>query len=55
LLLKVRTKNIEEMNNFIVDFLRELSAVDKTLTMFAMDTYLDTLELRGLSNSFRGF
>jgi len=48
-LLKVRTKNIEEMNHFIVDFLRELPAVDKTLTMFAMDTYLDTLELRNLS------
>ncbi len=47
-LLKVRTKDIEEMNRFIVDFLRKKPAVDKTLTMFAMDTYLDTLELRGL-------
>jgi DNA-binding Lrp family transcriptional regulator len=47
-LLKVRTKNIEEMNHFIVDFLRELPAVDKTLTMFAMDTYLDSLSLRNL-------
>jgi DNA-binding Lrp family transcriptional regulator len=51
-LLKVRTKNIEEMNHFIVDFLRELPAVDRTLTMFAMDTYLDSLELRNLSNTF---
>ena len=50
-LLKVRTKSIEEMNRFIVDFLRELPAVDKTLTMFAMGTYLDTLELRGLTNN----
>jgi len=50
-LLKVRTKNIEEMNHFIVDFLREQPAVDKTLTMFAMDTYLDSLELRNLSNT----
>jgi DNA-binding Lrp family transcriptional regulator len=50
-LLKVRTKNIEEMNHFIVDFLRELPAVDRTLTMFAMDTYLDSLELRNLSNA----
>lgn len=50
-MLKVRTKNIEEMNHFIVDFLRELPAVDKTLTMFAMDTYLDSLELRNLSNT----
>ncbi|MBN2228327.1 MAG: Lrp/AsnC family transcriptional regulator [Candidatus Thorarchaeota archaeon] len=48
-LLKVRTKNIEEMNHFIVDFLRELPAVDKTLTMFAMDSYLDSLVLRDLS------
>jgi Lrp/AsnC family leucine-responsive transcriptional regulator len=47
-LLKVRAKNIGAMNKFIVDFLRELPAVDKTLTMFAMDTYLDTLELRDL-------
>ncbi len=50
-LLKVRTKNIEEMNYFIVDFLREQPAVDKTLTMFAMDTYLDSLELRNLTNA----
>jgi len=49
-LLKIRAENIGEMNNFIVDFLRELPEVDKTLTMFAMDTYLDTLELRDLSN-----
>ncbi|TFF83745.1 Lrp/AsnC family transcriptional regulator [Candidatus Thorarchaeota archaeon] len=47
-LLKVRAKDIEEMNRFIVDFLRKKPAVDKTLTMFAMDTYLDTLSLRGL-------
>jgi DNA-binding Lrp family transcriptional regulator len=50
-LLKVRTKNIDEMNHFIVDFLRELPAVDRTLTMFAMDTYLDSLELRNLTNA----
>jgi Lrp/AsnC family leucine-responsive transcriptional regulator len=47
-LLKVRARDIEEMNKFIVDFLRKKPAVDKTLTMFAMDTYLDTSELRGL-------
>ncbi len=52
-LLKVRAENISEMNKFIVDFLRELPEVDKTLTMFAMDTYLDTLELRGLTNNHR--
>lgn len=52
-LLKVRAENISEMNNFIVDFLRELPEVDKTLTMFAMDSYLDTLELRDLSNNRR--
>jgi Lrp/AsnC family leucine-responsive transcriptional regulator len=52
-LLKVRAENIGEMNKFIVDFLRELPEVDKTLTMFAMDTYLDTLELRDLANKHR--
>lgn len=52
-LLKVRAENIGEMNKFIVDFLRELPEVDKTLTMFAMDTYLDTLELRDLANNHR--
>jgi len=52
-LLKVRAENIGEMNKFIVDFLRELPEVDKTLTMFAMDTYLDTMELRDLSNNHR--
>lgn len=48
-LLKVRARNIDEMNRFIVDFLRELPQVDKTHTMFAMDTYLDSPELRDLA------
>ena len=47
-LLNVRAKDVQEMNNFIVDSLREMPAVDRTLTMFAMDTYLDTLMLRNL-------
>lgn len=46
--LKVRTKNVEEMNRFIVDYLRPLPAVDKTLTMFAMENFLETLEIRDL-------
>lgn len=46
--LKVRTKDVEEMNRFIVDYLREIPAVERTLTMFAMDNYLETLELRKL-------
>jgi Lrp/AsnC family leucine-responsive transcriptional regulator len=46
--LKVRTKDVEEMNRFIVDFLRELPAVERTLTMFVMDNYLETQELRRL-------
>jgi Lrp/AsnC family leucine-responsive transcriptional regulator len=49
-LLKVRTKDVQEMNNFIVDSLREMPAVERTLTMFAMDTYLDTLMLRNIQN-----
>ncbi|MHA1964936.1 MAG: Lrp/AsnC family transcriptional regulator [Candidatus Thorarchaeota archaeon] len=52
-LLKIRAESIGEMNKFIVDFLRELPEVDKTLTMFAMDSYLDTLELRDLTNNHR--
>lgn len=47
-LLKVRTKDVSEINRFIVDFLRQIPAVERTLTMFALDTYLDTLELRNL-------
>jgi Lrp/AsnC family leucine-responsive transcriptional regulator len=43
--LKVRTKDVEEMNRFIVDYLRELPAVERTLTMFVMDNYHETLEL----------
>jgi DNA-binding Lrp family transcriptional regulator len=48
-LLKARTKDIDELNGFIVDFLRQIPAVDKTLTMFAMDSYKETLMLRELS------
>jgi DNA-binding Lrp family transcriptional regulator len=48
-LLKIRAKDIEEINHFIVDFLREMPAVDRTLTMFAMDSYLESMELRELS------
>jgi Lrp/AsnC family leucine-responsive transcriptional regulator len=47
--LKVRTKDVEEMNRFIVDFLRELPAVERTLTMFVMDDFLETQELRRLT------
>jgi Lrp/AsnC family transcriptional regulator for asnA, asnC and gidA len=50
-LLKVRTKNVEEMNQFIVEFLRKIPAVDRTLTMFVMDSYLETVELRDLTTS----
>ncbi|MFW9918610.1 MAG: Lrp/AsnC family transcriptional regulator [Candidatus Thorarchaeota archaeon] len=45
-LLKVRTHDVEEMNRFIVDFLRQMPAVDRTLTMFVMDTYLDSNRIR---------
>ncbi|MFX1367625.1 MAG: Lrp/AsnC family transcriptional regulator [Promethearchaeota archaeon] len=47
-LLKVRTRDVQEMNSFIVDTLREMPAVERTLTMFAMDSYLDTMMLRGI-------
>jgi DNA-binding Lrp family transcriptional regulator len=47
-LLKIRAKDIDEINHFIVDFLRHKPAVDRTLTMFAMDSYLESTELRNL-------
>jgi DNA-binding Lrp family transcriptional regulator len=47
--LKVRTRDVQEMNSFIVDYLRELPQVDKTLTMFVMDSFLETQELRRLT------
>ncbi|MFX1261377.1 MAG: Lrp/AsnC family transcriptional regulator [Promethearchaeota archaeon] len=47
--LKVRTRDVEEMNSFIVDFLRELPAVERTLTMFVMENFLETQELRKLT------
>jgi DNA-binding Lrp family transcriptional regulator len=50
-LLKVRARDIDELNHFIVEFLREIPAVDKTLTMFAMETFLDSMELRSISSS----
>jgi DNA-binding Lrp family transcriptional regulator len=45
-LLKVRTRDVNQMNRFIVDFLRQMPAVDRTLTMFVMDTYLDSNQIR---------
>ncbi len=47
--LKVRTKDTAEMNRFITEFLRELPAVDRTLTMFVMDNYLESLALGQLA------
>ncbi|RDE16749.1 MAG: AsnC family transcriptional regulator [Candidatus Thorarchaeota archaeon] len=47
-LLKIRARDIDEINHFIVDFLRHKPAVDRTLTMFAMDSYLESTELRSL-------
>ncbi len=49
-MLKVRTRDVAEMNSFIVDKLRGIPAVERTLTMFVMDKYLETLEVRGLGD-----
>ncbi|MHA1770673.1 MAG: Lrp/AsnC family transcriptional regulator [Candidatus Thorarchaeota archaeon] len=54
-ILKVRTGNVEEINSFIVDFLREIPAVERTHTMFTMDTYLETSEIRDLQNRSQEF
>ncbi len=48
-LLKVRAPSVEEMNSFIVDFLREIPSVERTITMFAMDSYLETTEIRSIN------
>ncbi|MHA1936410.1 MAG: Lrp/AsnC ligand binding domain-containing protein [Candidatus Thorarchaeota archaeon] len=45
-ILRVRAKNIDEMNQFLVDFLRPMPAVERTLTMFNMSTNLETLDIR---------
>jgi DNA-binding Lrp family transcriptional regulator len=52
-LLKVRTRDVEELNRFIVDFLRNMPSVDRTLTMFAMESFLETLELRDIDTKSR--
>ena len=52
-MLKVRTRDVEEMNRFIVEFLRKLPAVERTLTMFVMESYLESLKLRELHQSHK--
>ncbi|MFO7837078.1 MAG: Lrp/AsnC family transcriptional regulator [Candidatus Thorarchaeota archaeon] len=50
-LLKLRARDVEEVNDFVVDFLRQIPAVDRTLTMFVMEEFLSTLAIRGLAQS----
>ncbi len=39
IILKVRSKDVEELNNFIIDKLRTVEGVDKTQTMIVLDSY----------------
>jgi len=50
-LLKLSAKDVEQVNDFVVDFLRQIPAVDRTLTMFVMEEFLSTLVIRGLIQS----
>lgn len=47
-ILKVRTKSVDEMRTFIVDYLREMPSIERTQTTFVLDIYLETLELKEL-------
>jgi DNA-binding Lrp family transcriptional regulator len=51
-ILKVRTEGVDEMRGFIVDHLRELPSIERTLTTFVLENYLETLELRNLDVGF---
>jgi len=48
-ILKVRTKSVDEMRSFIVDYLREMPSIERTQTTFVLDNYLETLELKNLN------
>ena len=37
ILIKVRTENIDELNNFVINKLREIEGVDKTQTMIVLN------------------
>lgn len=50
-LLKLRARDVEEINDFVVEFLRQIPAVDRTLTMFVMEEFLSTQAIRGLKET----
>ena len=37
ILIKIRTRNIDELNNFVINKLREIEGVDKTQTMIVLN------------------
>ena len=37
ILIKIRTRNIDELNNFVINKLREIEGVDKTQTMIVIN------------------
>jgi DNA-binding Lrp family transcriptional regulator len=45
ILVKVRAKDVEEIGKLVIDKLRLIEGVEKTLTMVVFDTVKETLEL----------
>ncbi len=39
---------MDEMRSFIVEYLREMPTIERTLTNFALEIILETLELKDL-------
>ena len=47
-ILKVRTKSVDQMKSFIVDYLREMPTIERTQTTFVLENYHDTIDLKDL-------
>ncbi len=47
-ILKVRTKSVDEMKTFIVEYLREIPTIERTQTTFVLENYHETLDLKDL-------
>ena len=48
LILLVRAKDASDLNNFILEYLRESPAVERTQIMLVMTSYHESLEIKGL-------
>ncbi len=45
ILLKVRVKNVEELGRFVIDRLRTIKGVEKTLTCVVLSTLKETIDI----------